>query len=241
MITEELTIINKELERVKKLDYVLDTNPNIGSKEKTLYDLLDKKALKHISNISIKVSKKQTDKYISLFTAPPEGKNQIKRLKDKYGYIDYSKKNKTKIFNASIQANYSKFINGKLFKLKVNYDNLKLNLEVYNKDFTLIDSKTYWSFKHLMQAYNTRNKYLYLIKAWEKNENNHKMYKYYDYNLYELINFKDFLELITNGTIRVTFHINIIKRGPEKGQIDDKGTNFEIQELDLLKLYRKVL
>ena len=237
---KELTNLEKELKRVKQADYVKDTRNNRAGCERTLYDLLNVN-IKDLSNIALKVKKSETRNYVTIFNARPEGKDkeQIKRIRDKYGYIE-SLENKKKVFNASIQANYSKFINGKLFRLEVNYNSLRVYLNVYNKDFTLIDCKTYWSFDALKNYYEKHAEYLYLIKAWEKKENKDKFYKYYDYDLYKLISFAQFLTLIEDGTIRVTFRINVFKKGPKKDKIDDKGTSFEIQELDLLKLYQKV-
>ena len=82
--------------------------------------------------------------------------------------------------------------------------------------------------------------YLFLIKAWDKLEDKTKYYKYYDYSIYKKVSFKEFLDLLEEGTIRVTFRIDIYKKGSKIGEIIDKGTSFEIQEIELEKLFKKI-
>ena len=78
-----------------------------------------------------------------------------------------------------------------------------------------------------------------LIKTWEQEVGKVKQYKYYDYYVWRLKDFKEFLKLIEDGTIRVTFKIDIFRKGPKIGEIDDRGVSFEIQELELERLYDK--
>ncbi len=241
MFKEEIIKLNNELKRIKELNYISDTRNNRAGLEKTLYDLVSPHLKTEYKTIALKVKTNWTSNYLTIFNATPEGKesNQIKRLRDKYGEPE-SFDSRRKVFNNSIQANYSKFINGKLFKLSVNYSKSKIFLEIFNKDYVLVDCKSYWNFKTLEASYNKRAKYLFLVRAWEKKENKTRMYKYYDYSLYKLVDFKEFLNLIEEGVVRVTFRVNIFKKGPKEGKICDKGTSFEIQELDLNKLYKKV-
>ena len=233
MLKEEILEIAAKLERIKRKGYIKSTRKEEG----TLYDLLDNKKYK---DIKIKIKKDFTRDYVTIFNATPEGKdpNQLKRIKEKYGYAE-SYEFRKKIFNASIQANSFKFVNGKLFRLIIDYDKKRVILGIYNKDYTLIDNKSYWTFNSLETKLNKHVKYLFLVKSWDKLENKKYYFKYYDYNIYELINFQEFLRLLEIGSIRVTFRINVYKKGDKKGEINDLGTSFEFQELDYEKIYKK--
>ncbi len=240
MQNEELERIKGKLDELKKAGYLKSTRPHKGTAEKTLYDLLKNEIPPN--GISVKIKHDYTPNYLTIFNATPEGKekNQIARIRNKYGYAE-SFENKSKVFNASVQANASKFVNGKLFQLKVDYPTLKVYLKIIGKDLNAIDTKSYWTFDSLRKKLAKRNKYLVLVKAWEKQESKVSYYRYYDYNIYELVEFKDFLNLLESGIIRVTFRIQIYKKGSKVGQVNDLGTSFEIEELDLEKLYRKII
>ena len=238
MKNEEFKKLKKGYEKIQKKGYVLDCG-KMGAL-KTFKSLI-KKNEQDFKEVDFKIKNDYTSKYTLLFKAVPTGKeaNQIKRIRNKYGFAE-SLENRKKVFYGTVQGNASTFINGKLFRLKVDYDKKKIFLLILEKNFMLIDDKTYWTFADLEKKFNRRKKYLFMIKVWEKNENGERFYKYYDYYLLKLKDFKDFLKLIELGIIRVSFNVDIYRKGPKEGDIDDKGTVFEIEELDLEKLYQKV-
>ncbi len=241
MKNEELKILQKKFKKIAEKGYVEDKGDKKIGITQTFNDLVSKDFKREFKDIEIKVKKDYTSKYVELFKATPLGKevNQIKRIRNKYGYPE-SDENRKKIFFGTVQANASTFINGKLFRLKVDYDKEKIYLLILEKDFALIDDKAYWDFADLEKKYKRRKKYLFIIKAWEKREQDKVFYKYYDYYVLKLKDFKEFLKLLEQGIIRVNFKIDVHKKGPKVGDIDDKGTTFEVEELDLEKLYEKI-
>ena len=82
--------------------------------------------------------------------------------------------------------------------------------------------------------------FLAFIKAWTKTINGIDYYKYYDIQFYRLKSFDEFLKLMEQGKIRITFKIGIFRDGKRKGDIHDRGTGFEIQDLDIQQLFNKI-
>ena len=227
-----------KLERIKKMGYVPAYKNNRG-KEVTLYNLLE---IYPNNDLIINCKNINSNNYITIFNATPIGreKNELKRLKEKYGFYD-NLDFKNKVFKCSVQSSFSTFIKSNyLLKLKVNYEDERIYLYIYDKNYNLIDKKTYWPFEILKKYYEGKAKYLFLVKTWDKFDKNINYYKYYDFNVYKLKDFKEFLKLIELGIIRITFRVNVFNRGETKGKIKDDGTSFEIQELDLLKNYDKI-
>ena len=103
----------------------------------------------------------------------------------------------------------------------------------------LIDDKTFWSFELLKEKLYRKLKYLMFIKAKRKYEFPYVYYKYTQAQFYILKSFDNFLKAIEQGNIRVTFKINAILSGKNKGKTHDHGTSFEIQEKDLEKIFYK--
>lgn len=61
-----------------------------------------------------------------------------------------------------------------------------------------------------------------------------------DYNLFNIKSFEEFLKLMEQGKIRITFKIDIFWEGARQGEIHDRGTRFKIQEIEMQKLFSKI-
>lgn len=246
---EELQKLKNEFIRIKRLGYVPSTRNGPTGIGKTLEDLLgkkeDTKGLPDYHGIELKTKRGYTRAYVTLFNATPEGEapNEIKRLRNTYGYYNSteSKSNRHKYLQNSVQANCSTLIGNRfLFKLYLNYDEKKIYLNISDPNFNLIESKAYWPFETLKIKLNCKLKYMALIKAWPKKVDGKEYYKYYDIEFFKLKTFEEFLKLIEDGTIRINFKVGIYTTGPKKGTMKDHGTSFEIQELDMEKLFVKI-
>lgn len=246
MITEELNNLKKEFERIKSMGYVKASRSGYTGIGKTFEDLLGKKEdsleLPDYHGIEIKTKRGYTRSYTTLFGATPQGKKEfeIKRLRNAYGYPDPIYKSQ-KLLNTSVQANCSTLVGNRyLFKLIVDYEEQKVFLLVTDKNMNFIEKKSYWTFEVLKEKLERKLQYMALVKAWPNTINGEEYYKYYDIDFYILKSFEDFLKLIEEGTVRVTFKIGIFKKGRRAGEIHDRGTSFEIQEIDMLKLFDKI-
>lgn len=192
--------------------------------------------------IKTKLSKKNI--YTTLFNCKPEScyYMETERLKNKYGYADRDFPN-YKVLNNSVFCNFKTLIGNNIyFQLKVDRIQKKVFLTTFNINGEIIENNvTYWDFDTLEEKLYRKLKTLAYIKVAVKFQNNQPYYKYYKMNLYKLKNFDNFINLIEQGKIRVTFKVGLYKSGPKKGKTYDHGTGFDIKECDLLQLYDKLL
>lgn len=191
--------------------------------------------------IELKTKKIGSEPYTTLFNATPDSYLfETKRIQQEYGY-PHSKNPNFKVFNVSINGSDYKSISNKfLFILDVDRNKKAVVLKVFDKhNKNLIDDKTSWSFELLEEKLYRKLKYLMFIKAIRKYESPYVYYKYTNAQFYILKDFDTFLKAIEQGIIRVTFKINAILSGKNKGKLHDHGTSFEIQEKDLEKIFYK--
>lgn len=241
MITEELESLKKEFKTIQNMGYI-KVSKNDNKLEKKFKNLLNKDKLETYKGIDFKIKRAYSKTFISFLGAPIKcgNNNDIERLRKKYGYPDTVYKCQ-KILETSVQANCSTLVGIKyLFKLMVDYSKAKVFLVVLDKNMNFIEKKAYWDFALLKEKLENKNQYLALIKTWSKKEDNEDYYKYYDIEFYKLKNFAEFLKLIEDGTIRVSFRIGINRTKFKAGTIYNKGTTFDIDEIDMLKLYDKI-
>ena len=126
------------------------------------------------------------------------------------------------------------------FKLFVSRDKKKMFLEVYDFSKKLIENKTYWDFDILSEKLYRKMKVFALVEAQCKKIEGIEYFKYTSMTLYTLKNFDNFISLIEDGIIRISFKINIFTTEERFGQIYDHGTGFEISKENLEKLYNRI-
>lgn len=243
---EEINKLKKEFIRIKNMGYIKATRGGTTGVGKTFEDLIGKEEdttpNPDFKGIEIKTKRAYSYSYTTLFNATPIGKGpyEIKRLVNKYGYPDKILKN-NKVLNVDVYANHSTLVANKfLFKLIIDRKEEKLFLEIYDKNLNFLEKEAFWTFQVLEQRLNQKLKYLAFIKAWPNKINNEQYYKYTSIEFYELKSFKEFLSLIESGIIRVTFTIGVFRQGERIGSIHDRGTSFNIQEINLEKLFNKL-
>ena len=166
--------------------------------------------------IEIKTKTKSIyENYITLFNLTPLGKDfyEINRLKEKYGYPDMQLKT-CKILNGDIFCKEKNKIGAKhYFQTKLNYNEGKIELLVFNKYGILIDNYAFWPFETIKERINCKLKYLALIGVITKKRNGKKYYKYEDLEIYEFINFNQFIKAIENDYVKIQFKVGVFKSG----------------------------
>lgn len=238
MLIEELEIFKKEFERIKKMGYVKSCKSGPTSIIKTFEDCLYKDRNLKFPHLKMQINKRETRNYTTLFKAPCKGRSELD-LRRMYGEQDTLYK-KVKVFNVSVQANCFTLMGRFLFRLYVNYEEQRVYMFITDQNMMVLDRKVYWTFEDLKDKLYKRLNYLVLIKCWISKERTIDFYKFYDYDFYKLKDFSYFLKLLNDGTIRITFKVGINKSRNRRGQVIDRGTCFEIQELDMDKLLQKV-
>lgn len=240
---DNITNLINKFEEIKRKDWVKSINKNSSGVGMTLESLLNIQEnnlpIPDFNNIEIKAKKEYTKGFITLFNCTPTGPfiKETERLKDEFGY-PHNELKQYKVLNNSIYVNkITKIGNNYYFKLKIDNKNEMIILQVYNKNMKLIEEKTYWSYDLLKEKLIIKTKYLAIFTAETKILNNEIYFKYKKIEIYRLKDFSNFINLLEDGIIRITFKISIFKTGKRKGQIHDHGTGFDINKKDFIKLY----
>lgn len=242
--------MKKGIKKLKELFYLIknkdwiecDTN-NLGSIGHTFEKLLgiqtNELEFPDFKGIEIKTKNKYSTSYTTLFCCTPTGPHfhEVERLKDLYGYPD-SKLKEYNVLNTSVYSKYKNKVGLKYyFELKVDKEKQKIFLLIFNYKKYLIENIVYWDFDILEEKLYRKLKWLAFIKADKLSKQNKKFFKYYLMKIYRLKNFETFINLIENGTVRISLKIGVFRSGKKTGQIHDHGTSFCIEEDNLEKLY----
>lgn len=245
-MNEEFKLLKKEFERIKNMGYIMSSRKGTTGIGKTFEDLLGKEEDSldepDYLGIEIKTRRSYSKSYITLFNCAPKGETnfEIKRLRDKYGYPDRLFK-QYNVLSAIVYGNHLEMVaNRYLFKLDVDYNEKRIYLLITDKFFNDYEKITYWPFELLKEKLEKKLMKLAVVKAWQNKINGIDHYKYYAINFYKLINFEKFIKLIDKGIIRVCFKIGIYRDKEHLGEIQDRGTGFQIKESDLKKLYDEI-
>lgn len=243
MKTDELEHLKQEFIRIKNMGYIKSTRIGVTGIGKTFEDLLgkkeDTKGVPDYHGIELKTKLGYSKSYTTLFNLTPAGDLTTQRLCKEYGYPDKVLKNK-KVLNISITTTPTLVANKYFFYLKVDYSNQMLILIIKDKQGSILEENTYWSFKTLKERLNTKLQYLALINAWPTTRNNITYYKYYKISFYKLKSFEKFIELVDKGIIRVSLKIGVYRDGTRKGFYHDRGTSFELKALDFYQLFEHI-
>ena len=243
-IENEIIELNKKLFKIKCEGWHESVRKGPTGIGKTLENLLDKeedrKSLPDYKHFEIKTKKYGSKSYTTLFNLTPHNdsnENEIKRLVQKYGYPDKILRNKKVLQNEVYYTSKTLIGNRYYFKLTIKKE--KLYISVYYKNNILKEEIAYWNIYELYERLQKKLTYLVVVNAIKYTKNNIDFYKYYNYDFYRLKNERTFIDLIKDGKIRVKLKIGIYRDGPKKGQIHDHGTSFEIDEVNIEKLYIK--
>ncbi len=244
-MTPEMHELYQKFIKIRKMKYIESINNEYYAVGETFEQLLGKQRddfpIADYKGIEVKVTPAYINGDVSLFCAEPDGKFLFanEELVNKYGYL---KKGKTfNFFHLEVsgdqQTRYIKYF----FRLKIDYQNKEIVLNVYNYRNELIDSNTSWSFALIKEKLNLKLNILALIKYYPKVINNKKHYWYCYLEFYKNIIFDQFLKEIENGNISVCFAFDEYKSGPKQGKRHNHGTYFKIKAKNIGLIYEKKL
>lgn len=193
------------------------------------------------NGIEIKTKLGYTKTPMTLFCLNPSGHEYVsKYLLEKYGYPD-KEDNTIKCFRTRATAikNFLS-VNKYLLKLKVNYEEKRLELLILDTYFNVLDNSIFWTFDELEKRLTTKLSYLAFVKGYPYKRPDGLYYRYFTMTIYKLKSFECFLKLIEEDKIQVLFNIGIGKKGKNLGKIEDRGTAFKIYIQDIEKLFDKI-
>lgn len=235
--------LQKEFNKIKQKGYIKGICNDYSSIGRTFENELslpeNSFSIPDYYGIEIKTRRAYSKSYITLFNAVPDGENlfEIERLKNTYGYPCKKDRN-YKVLYIEVFGNKLNFGGIKYqYKLDVSRNEKKIYLTVYNKYNTLIERKTYWTFKYLETKLKTKLQYLAVINAWTNKIDGWNYFKYYKIDFYTLKDFNKFIDLIENGTIKILIKVDIFTCEKYYGKTHDHGCGFAIEEHNLPQMY----
>lgn len=242
-MNSDILALKEKLDKIKNLGWIECKNKNKSVTGKTLENLLeinpDNFEIPDYNTIEIKSKVSKRENYIDLFCATPDSYVlETKRLYDKYGYLD---SNNYKILNFVLYGEFLKSINNEYSaKLRIDYKNKKVIMEVYNKDNELIDNLSSWSFELLEEKLCRKLNYVCLVEGDKKFSHNVLYVRYDKYKFYKLKKFSNFIRLLKRGQIRISFTLGVYKSGSKSGKMHDHGTQFSIRKENVKLLFDEI-
>ena len=242
-MNNDILALKEKLDKIKNLGWIECENKNKSVTGKTLENLLeinpDNFEIPDYNTVEIKSKVSKRENYIDLFCATPDSYVlETKRLYDKYGYLD---SNNYKILNFVLYGEFLKPINNEYSaRLRIDYKNKKVIMEVYNKDNELIDNLSSWSFELLEEKLSRKLNYVCFVEGDKKFSHNTLYVRYNKYKFYKLKKFSDFIQLLKRGQIRISFTLGVYKSGIKSGKMHDHGTQFSIRKENLKLLFDEI-
>ena len=242
-MNSDILALKEKLDKIKNLGWIECKNKNKSVTGKTLENLLeinpDNFEIPDYNTIEIKSKVSKRENYIDLFCATPDSYVlETKRLYDKYGYLD---SNNYKILNFVLYGEFLKSINNEYSaKLRIDYKNKKVIMEVYNKDNELIDNLSSWSFELLEEKLCRKLNCVCLVEGDKKFSHNVLYVRYDKYKFYKLKKFSNFIRLLKRGQIRISFTLGVYKSGSKSGKMHDHGTQFSIRKENIKLLFDEI-
>lgn len=191
------------------------------------------------NGIEIKTRREYSKSHITLFNAVPTGSSfyEVKRLRDNYGYRDpkdHNLKRLSTIISGDIIIRCGLWY---YFKLEVDREKERINLNIYDHKKNLIDNNTYWDFDILKEKIYRKLQVLAIIKAWTNQKNGIKYFKYDKMTIYIFKDFDYFIKAVEDGYIKVKLAIGNYYDEKRYGMVHSHGVGFCIGEENLLKIY----
>ena len=239
MIEENIKLLTKEFNRIKKMEYVKSIRKGNTGVNITFKQLLNRNnSLKETYGIDIKIKRSYSKAHINLFSAKSNENEYVKIKKIGENQIKDPKSNNVKTLNIDIFINkIVKVERNYYFNLCIDKNQEKIYLQIYDCYNRLIDKSIYWDFNSLKEKLYEKIQVLALIKAWPSKLGEYEYFKYYKMNIYILKSFDTFIELIEKDIIKINIKIKFPNIKTKYSKALNYNANFGIKEEDLLLLF----
>lgn len=239
-------IIDRFIE-ISKNGYVLGINNNETNSAGLTFERLlgkdpDSLFFPDYNGVEIKTTCRFSRYNISLFSMAFDGPDLFESnyLLENYGYYDTEFTNNKKLI-VNLRINQKVLVNNKYyFELKIDYNDEKIELEIYNADFELIEKRAFIYFDSLKQRIEVKLKKMAVVYASKKKTNNYLFFRYYKIECYKYKNFDTFLKLIESEDIKLSLMLRFSRSGVESGKQKNKNMSFSIKKNSLYKLFDNV-
>lgn len=237
--------LKKEFARIKSMGLIKTLREGPTGVGYTFETLINKKEDQEckpdFGSIELKCKLGYTKSALTLFNCVPKrnGESAIKYIFENYGNHRYGKKDNYKLFERKIFSEHSIERYNYKFKLSVDYYANEVILKSYFKDKYLEDVCK-WDFKTLERKLKIKLTNLAIIEAYPYRRDEQIYYKYVKINIYKLIGFFEFLKLIVEDKIFVSFYIKSALSNNGEPIIEDHGVGFKIKLDHIEELFYKL-
>ena len=239
---DTFNILKEKFKKIKNKDYIKSVNTYRNGAGLTLEHELGSTGgdfnIPDFYDIEIKAMYKYRFQSLELFNSAPDGVHfpAISWISENYGYPDKDFKN-IKVFKGDVFGNGKNHIGYKYeFKLDVDRIKQKVILEIYRYN-RLINNEICWDFDTLKDKLERKDSKLAIFIFNKKYVNSSYYYKYEEMYLYKLKGFNEFINLIEEGIVKVTFKAGVHKSGKYIGTFSDHGTSFRIDVSNIEQLF----
>lgn len=193
--------------------------------------------------IEIKCTTRFSRYPITLFSKSFDGPTfyEMNRIINQYGTFDYKYKDR-KTLMSNLKTNELVHVNNQFyFELKINKENEKLYINIYDNSKVLIENSPYINFSTLKEHLELKLSNLAIVYASKKKIDTNIYYRYYKICIYKLKSFEKFIELIEKNIIKVSIIGRISRSGNEEGRQRNKNILFQIPKENIDDLFNKVI
>ena len=240
---ENILELKRKFDLISKKGYIkgIYNHPNASGRtfEEELGLPINKECVPDYKGIEIKTRRTYSKSPITLFSAVPDGEDnlEINRITNTYGY-PYKKDRRYKCLYANIYGNKLNFAGVKYqYKLDIDRKEKRIYLCVYDFNDYLIERKVYWSFALLKERLLHKLKVMTLVHVWPNKIDGWNYFKYYKMDFYVLKSFNKFIKLIEAGKIILDLKVDIYLDERNYGKLYKHGCSFKISEEDLRELF----
>lgn len=238
----EINNLKTIFKNIKNKDFNKSLREGYTSIGFTFESLLNKKednqSIPDYNGIEIKTKLGYSKSPLTLLTITPKKDNDraSKYLLENFGYPNRNLKYKS--FRTDVYVNKNNIVANKyIIRLKIDYENNILKLIILDLDLNIINDTIYWNLNDIKIRLETKLNYLALIKGYQYKKNDETYYKYTNLKIYKLKNFDNFIKLLENNKIYITFNIGYFRTGKRVGEIHDRGTAFRISTDNIGELF----
>ncbi|MBE5806316.1 MAG: hypothetical protein E7313_06400 [Clostridiales bacterium] len=244
-MNSDIEVLKKEFRRIKRRGLIESLRSGPTGVGYTFETLLNKKEDQEckpdFNSIELKCKLAYSKSLLCLFNCVPtrNGESAIKYIFENYNHYRYGNKNSYKLFERKV---YSKYYIERFkisFKLKVDYINTEVVMKSYF-DGIFIEDVCKWNFKVLERKLKSKLNFLAIVQAYPYNVENKLYYKYVKMNIYKLKGFFEFLQLIENDKINVSFYMRETISDSGEKIIEDHGVGFKIKTKYIEELFYEI-
>ena len=235
-------LLKNEFDYIKSMGWIKSLrkgSTGVGYTFEQLLDLQENSlSLPDFCNIEIKTHRSFSKSFICLFNYDPQGNDsyEIKHIYDNYAYPSLRNKG-IRVLNTSLYCNQMKRVGNNFFCLRIDKEEKKLYLFIFDNNGTLLEKNAFWDFHILEKKLYDKLEYLAYVTADSKFVEGSEFFRYNQIEFYKLRSFDAFLYLLEKQKIRISFKVGGNTNLDFPWQIDNHGTSFSIKSTNLKLLF----